>query len=109
MAFRHMVDMTRTDEEKMQARYPEMPSLEVPDVHPGLCLCLNEADLERLDLEDNAEVGDLLHMHCIAKVTSVNKSDTGDGCKVRVEMSVIFMTIEDEDAENEMFERMEGE
>lgn len=100
-AFKHMVDMTRSDDEKTAAHLESMfpPTVNTPDVPPGLCLCLTESEMEKLELEADAEVGDLLHCNIMAKVTSVNKSDSGNGAKCRIEMAVIFMAVEDESDE----------
>jgi hypothetical protein len=100
--FTRMVSMERTDDEKASAHIESMypPSLsDMPDVPAGLCLCLTEAELEKLDLDDDCEIGDLLHLKCMAKVTSISKHDHGAGSKVRIELAVILMSVEDEDTE----------
>jgi hypothetical protein len=102
--FRHMVDMERSDEEKAASRMENMypPALpDMPDVPPGLCICLTEAELEKLDLDDDAEIGDLLHLMCMAKVTSISKQDTGNGPKCRIELAIVMMSVENEDTEDE--------
>jgi len=66
----------------------------------GLCLCLTEKDLKKLDLDDEVEAGDFLHGVFMAKVTSVSKRDheeTGKG--TRVELQIVAMGIEDEATE----------
>ena len=95
-AFRHMTDLTRTDEEKSKERMDSMlssPFAHMPDVPPGLCLCLTETELEKLDLDDDCQVGDYLHGRFMARVTSVNKSETGGGKKCRIELSVVAMNL----------------
>ena len=100
-SFTHMTDMTRSDDEKSKETMESMLShtLAPPDVPPGLCLCLTERELEKLELSDEADVGDLLHCTIMAKVTAVNKSDSGSGAKCRIEMSIIYMACESEDDE----------
>jgi hypothetical protein len=100
--FKKMVSMERTDEEKHDARREmfSSPIDDMPDVPPGLCICLTESELSKLDLDDDVEVGDMLHMFAMAKVTSVSKHDTGSGPKCRVELSITDMEIEDEDDED---------
>ncbi len=99
--FTHMTAMARTDDEKSQEHMESMLShtLSPPDVPPGLCLCLTERELEKLELSDDCDVGDLLHCTIMAKVTAVNKSDSGNGAKCRVEMSIIYMACESESDE----------
>lgn len=101
-AFKHMVSMERSDDEKAAAHVENMypPSIsDMPDVPAGLCICLTEAELEKLELDDDCEIGDLLHMKCMAKVTSISKHDHGAGSKVRIEMAIVLMSLEDEDTE----------
>ena len=99
-----MTDMTRSDEEKSEARMDSMyPSVldQMPDVPTGLCICLTEKELEKLDLDSDAEVGDLLHGMFMAKVTSISKHDSSDGARCRIEMAVTHLSLEDEDTEEE--------
>lgn len=101
-SFSRMVDMTRSDAEKTQEHLDSMfPSAiaNTPDVPHGLCICLTESELSKLDLDDDCEVGDLLHCNIMAKVTAISKNDNGNGAKCRIEMSIIFMAIEDESDE----------
>ncbi len=100
---KRMTDMTRSDEEKSAARMEGMfpPSIEhTPDVPPGLCIHLTHDDLAKLDLEDDCEIGDLLHCTIMAKVTSISKNSDGGGNKCRIEMSIIAMAVEDESTED---------
>ena len=100
--FHRMVSMERTPDEKAVERAQNEcpPSIaDMPDVPYGLCICLTEVELEKLDLEDDCEVGDLVHLFCMAKVTSVSKNDTGRGPKCRVELAITDMEVENEDTE----------
>lgn len=102
-SFSHMTDMQRTDEEKSAER-AEMfssPMSDMPDVPHGLCNCLTETELAKLELDDDVEVGDYLHGRVMWKVTSVNKSDTGGGMKCRVELAIVAMSV-DENESTEM-------
>jgi hypothetical protein len=103
LGFRHMRDMQRTDEEKSKARsemYGSPMSDNVADVPPGLCICLTETEFEKLDRTSDLEVGDLIHLFAMAKVTSVSKSDTGDGERCRVELGIVALAAEDENDED---------
>lgn len=71
----------------------------VPNVPYGLCLCLTETELEKLDLEEECEIGDVIHLFALAKVTSVSKQDSGDGPKCRIELAITDLAVEDEDNE----------
>lgn len=108
--FMHMVDLQRSDEEKAEARMESMsPAVsDMPDVPYGLCNCFTERELEMLDLDDDVQVGDYLHGSVMWKVTAVNKSDTGDGVKCRVEAAIVAMSVEDENTEAEDDEGSEG-
>lgn len=102
--FRRMVSMTRSPEEKAEQRLEDMmpPSiLTMPDVPPGLCIVLTEKELAKLDLDDEAEVGDTIHLMALAKVTSIRKEDTSSGCTCRIELSITDLSVEDENDEGE--------
>lgn len=89
-----MVDMAR-----------EMDNTEVQSAPPvsypyGLCISLTHEELKKLDLDADCEVGDLLHMVCMSKVTSISKSETPSGESIRVEMQIIDIeTLENENTE----------
>lgn len=101
--FKNMVDMTRSDAEKAEERlenmYPPVLS-EMPDIPPGLCICLTEVELEKLGIEtEDCDVGDMIHVSGMCKLTSKNIMDTGAGVRMRFEMGFVFMAAEDEEAE----------
>ena len=100
--FRKMVSMSRTPAEKVEAMMDFMPSAtDMPNVPYGLCICLTDVELEKLDLDGDCDVGDTIHLFALAKVTSVSKQDTGDGEKCRIELSLTDVAVESEDEENE--------
>lgn len=73
----------------------------------GLCISLCNDELEKLDLDtDDVEPGDMLHLHCLATVTSISKRDTGTGPDERVELQICFIAAESEDDENEEADKM---
>lgn len=100
--FRHMVSVERTAEEKAEDRarnmFPE-PIADMPDTPPGLCICLTEVELEKLELSDDCCVGDTIHIFGLAKVTSVSKTDSAAGPRCRIEMAFLEMEVESEDDE----------
>lgn len=99
--FTHMTDLTRSDEEKSKEHMDSMlssPFAHMPDVPPGLCICLTETELDKLELEDTAEVGDFLHGRFMARVTSVSKNDSGGGTRCRIEMSLVAMSVDENES-----------
>lgn len=96
-----MVDMKRSIEEKLETATPSPASL--PDYPYGLCISLCEDDLEKLDLDtDGVQIGDMIHMHCMATVKSISKSDNAlSGPSCRIELQITHIATENEDEENE--------
>lgn len=88
-----MVDMTMDMDENI-----EKPQFTYPTVPYGLCISLTNNELEKLDLDDGCEVGDLLHMVCMARVRNVNKSELS--CRIEMEIFDIEV-LEDENQEYE--------
>ena len=85
-----MVDMAIEPEELQEGM--ETPS----PIYPyGLCISLTEKDLGRLELDADCEVGDLLHMVSMSRVTSVSKNE--NGC--RIEMQIIDIEVLEDETE----------
>lgn len=86
-----LVDMARTAEEQKDVANPT-PNLPLYDY--GLTLRLGHESLEKLDLDySDVEVGDLLDIRALAKVTSVSRNDTGSGEQCCVELQIVMMGI----------------
>jgi len=67
----------------------------------GLSICLCQDELNKLDVDYNDwSVGDTFHLHAFAKITSISKQETNEGEQCRVEMQIIALSGEDEEAEN---------
>ena len=97
-----MVSLERTDEEKAAERVANMcpPSISsMPDVPVRPHHCADRAGVGEARPGGQPRGGDLVHLFCMAKVTSVSKQDTSDGAKCRVELSIVEMEAEDEDTE----------
>lgn len=94
---RKMINMERSATEMADA---SNPIFNVPKFSYGLSVCFDQETLDKLDLDtSDVEVGDLLHLQCLAEVTSVSKNDTGDGEKCRIELVLTRIGLEDESTE----------
>ncbi len=95
-----MISMARTPEDIkdiVETQQPEMP------IYPyGLCISLTHDELEKLDLDADCEIGDMVHLMAMAKVTSVSKNETTDGETCRIELQITDLSVEDEDEEGEL-------
>lgn len=93
-----MVSMAQTavEDEKEEAA-------ENAPLYPyGLCISLCNDELEKLDIDsDDLKHGDILHLHCLATVTSTSVTDTQAGKNARVELQITNIAAESEDDENE--------
>lgn len=94
MAWSKLVDLELTDEDKLDAILP-MP-METPDYPCGLCICLTETEVEKLGLDFDCDVGDMVDIRAFAVVTCVNKSDGPNGPRGRVELQIQKMAVENE-------------
>lgn len=98
-----LVDMSRSheDKEEIVGGGPEEidPVDFVGDYPPGLCLSFDEEVLEKLDLDDEIEVGDTIDLRAFARVTSVNKTADEDSKHCRVELQICNLAVEVEDTE----------
>jgi hypothetical protein len=91
-----MVSMEMTENEKEEYSKPSPPQYPY-----GLCISLCQDELEKLNLaDDDLSIGDMLHLHSLAKVTSVSSYDSENGSHKRVELVLAYIAAEDEDKEN---------
>lgn len=81
--------------EKMEYSSPSTPTYPY-----GLCISLCQDQLDKLGMEEEVNRGDILHMHCLAEVTSVSTVDNSNGKETRVELQITHISAEDEDLEN---------
>lgn len=77
-----------------------VPDATQPQYPWGLCIRLTQDEMEKLNLEDDVSVGDMLHFHALARVTSVSQSASGDSKTSCIELQITMMSAEDEDEEN---------
>ena len=109
-----MADLAYTDAEKSEKMKdwpsPDDGSPKVytgPDYPYGVTICLGERELNLAGLDgEDIDVGDILHGHFFAKVTSVSadarKGEDGEDIKSRrVELQITHLSGEDENDEND--------
>ena len=102
----NMINMAKEAKELTPSVQYETPKQ--PAYPYGLCLSLSEEELQKLGLgESELNVGDILHMHAIASVTSVSKHDNiNSGPSSRIELQITHMSaLENEENENEEAEK----
>lgn len=101
------VDMAMSPQEASDA-YASPPKPDnLPKYPYGLCISLCKDEIEKLQLDiEDCEVGEMLHLHALARVTSRSNQETEAGDNPRVEMVLAFLEIEDEDKENSEEDRI---
>lgn len=95
-----MVSMERTPEEKAEASLPYDAIKNQPDYPYGLSICFTQDELDKLNLDAEVEVGDYIHMVCMARVTSVSKTEVNGQDRCRVEMQIEAISCENEDTQD---------
>ena len=66
----------------------------------GLSISLGDAELKKLGLTNDCEVGEFVHLFCMAKVTGKSSNDTESGERNCVNLQITHMGCESEDSEN---------
>ena len=89
------VSLALTDEEKLDAAMPiPMP---MPEYPAGCRICLCDAELDKLDVDEMPDKGDLIDMRIFARVMSVTDGVTGRRLELQIEEIFNF---EDENTED---------
>lgn len=104
-----MVDMRRTEED-WEKNNPGSPCPEnFPAYFYGLSVSMENPELQKLEFSDeDIEVGDMVHIHAMAVVTSISKRDTeSGGPQCRVEFELRHIVAEEESDEDEQAEKPE--
>lgn len=95
-----MISMARDKEDTEK----DLPCVADAPMYPyGLCISLCDDELEKLGFEaSDFDTDDIVHLHCLAMVTSVscNKTSSG-GDNSRIELQITNISAESEDEENE--------
>jgi hypothetical protein len=90
-----MVSLELDDESKLDHPMP-IAMASKPDFPYGLRICLCCEQLDKLGLDADCEVGDMLEFRARARVTSVSKSDDAmSGPQSRVELQIEEMELPD--------------
>lgn len=96
-----MIDLARAGKKEPEVTAGEPIAYDGPMYPYGLCISLDSDTLERLDLSDDAEVGDTLHLFALARVTSKSDSQRESGKRdTRIELQITHIALENEDDEN---------
>ena len=97
------VDMAMSPKEaQTEMGMPSTDASNLPKYPYGLCISFGPDEIEKLGLDcSDCSVGDFLHLHAMAKVTSYSERETEDGVQPRIEMVLAFIDAEDEGEEDE--------
>lgn len=97
-----MVSMELDDEDVMDMACPIPIDMKDRQRFPyGLRISLTASELRKMRLDPaDAFVGGLIHMHALARITSVSMNQTEGGDDCRVELQIEDMCIESEDEED---------
>lgn len=103
--FSKMVDMRRTDEEKIAADGPFAASTisgpTGPDYPYGLRIRLSEEELSKLDLDGDCSAGDMIDLRAFAKVVNVNVDDVNGKPRRSIELQIQQLAVENEEEDEE--------
>ena len=95
MGWGQLTDMELDDEDQLDTIMP-MP-MDRPRYPCGLRICLGAAELKKLGLEADCNVGDMVDLRAFATVTCVHSEDGVS----RVELQIEKIALENEMTENE--------
>ena len=103
-------DMQRDPEKGSDLAYPttalDNGAKPKPYYPYGLNVCLCDEELTKLGIDPSTmQVGGVVHLHSLAKVTSVSINDDEGGKSVRVELCLEQIALESEDDENKEADR----
>lgn len=101
-----MTDMACKPSE-MEVAVIAPPAADEPYYPYGLRITLTEEELDKLDLDSDCEVGDMIHIHCLAKVCGINTNSTVVSSSKTIQLQITHIACEDEEHENEEYEAEE--
>lgn len=96
------IDLSLSAEEVEERYKVNTPLAEEPKYPYGTSLSLDESILEKMGVDHSDwSVGDIFHLHALAKVTSVSEHENQDGSKCCVTLQIIALKGESEDEEDQ--------
>lgn len=78
-----------------------MPMASEPTYPYGLCISLDHDALVKLGLSESPEIGDMIDVRALGKVTSCSISDGESGHSCRTEIQLMFLALENEEHEDD--------
>lgn len=101
MGWTALADMELDDEDKLDAIRP-IPIAETPKYPYGLRISLTHRELEKLGLDADCDIGDVIDLRAFAVVTSVSKGEGEyEGKYARVELQIQKLAVENETTEDD--------
>lgn len=95
-----MTSMELDDDQSYDAAMP-IPMQDKPRFPYGLAICLTQDEFDKLGLDPvEAVIGGMVHLHAMARITSVRMSQDEGGDSCRVELQIENLAVESEDEEN---------
>ncbi len=105
MSYEQMVDMAVTPSEHADILPSVAPEPTSQPIYPyNLSISLQDEELEKLGIDcddEDCQVGNYLHLHALAEVTSYSKNKTNDGERRCLGLQITHLEVEDESAEND--------
>lgn len=98
MPWTKMVSMELDDEDVLDMACP-IPISNKSSFPYGLRICLTHTELKKLNLDSDCDLGDLIDIRAMARVTNVSKNKTDRGEECRIELQIEDLALEDENKE----------
>ena len=107
--FAKMIDMAKTPEQvnkEVDNMRPAPPASatsiadNLPKYPYGLCITIENEQLDKMRIDGDCEVGDMIHLCAMAKVTNVSaREKEGGDVDRRIELQITHLASENEDEE----------
>ena len=79
-------NMISMEQEPVDSEGGDMPKISRPLYPYGLSFCLENSELEKLDVDiEDWAVGDIFPLDIFAKLTSLSQNESTDGKRIRAE------------------------
>jgi hypothetical protein len=109
--FTKMIDMAKTPEQINKEVDDSRPASErsatsvadnLPKYPYGLCITIENEQLDKLDLDGDCDIGDTIHFCVEAKVTSVSAREKEKGEDKHIELQITHIATEGEEGAESM-------